>query len=125
DETRLELACRYDVFTTREIFIQLPLIVFYNSTVQIDGAPFEGAEPMEVKRELRIFNPTMSSSVRLTVPEGRSAKLNPGVWPLRWYGGEHPAQRYEPYYKICLLSLKVDCTRQGKGEEKFMLEILD
>ena len=123
DERRLEIAFEYDVFTVRELFVQLPLIVFFNSTVLVDGEPFED-RPLEVKQEVRISNPTMGSTVRLTMPKGLPVKLNPGVPPLRWYGGEHPPQRYEPYYKICLLSVRVDCS-DGKGGGKFTVEIMD
>jgi len=124
DEKNLELAFEYDVFTARELFVQLPLIAFFNSRILVDGEPFDGSGPLEVKREVRISNPTMGTTVRLTLPGGLPAKLNPGVWPLRWYGGEHPPQRYEPYYKICLLSVRVNC-RDGKGGGKFMIEIVD
>lgn len=124
DANRLELDFRYDVFTAREVFVQLPLIVFYDSRVLVDGEPFGGAEPAEVKHEVSISNPTMGSAVRLAVPEGHPARLNPGVWPLRWYGGEHPDQRYEPYYKICLLSVRVDGA-QGRGEGRFILEVAE
>ena len=123
DERRLEIAFEYDVFTVRELFVQLPLIVFFNSTVLVDGEPFED-RPLEVKQEVWISNPTMGSTVRLTMPKGQPAKLNAGVLPLRWYGGEHPPQRYEPYYKICLLSARVDCS-DGKGGGKFTVEIMD
>ncbi len=124
DNKHLALAFEYDVFTTREIFVQLPLIVFYNSSVLVDGEPFEDSAPHQVKNEVRISNPTMGSTVRLRIPAGLPAKLNPGVPPLRWYGGEHGPQRYEPYYKIFLLSVRVDAT-DGKGSGEFMVEIMD
>ncbi|MEA2063159.1 MAG: hypothetical protein U9P14_05635 [Gemmatimonadota bacterium] len=125
NENRLDIGYRYDVFTTRELFIQLPLIVFYNSRVKVDGELFDNGSPVTVDKQVEISNPTMGATVRFTTPVGSSAKLQPGVWPMRWYIGEHvPNQRYEPYYKINLLSVKIDIAG-GKGAGTFVLEITE
>ena len=47
--------------------------------------------------------------MRLQVPEGREALLRFPISPVRWlmHGDDPKQQRYEPYYNIALISVKV------------------
>ena len=106
------------------MYVQLPLIVFFNSKVFVDGKLFGGDKVEKVVREVRLENPTMGSKVRIVVPDHREVVLRPPNNPLRWYQGEHGEQSYEPYYRISLLSVKIE-PAQGKGGGEFLLEIAD
>jgi len=125
DESHLRIVFEYDVFTTRKLFVQLPLIVYYNSSISLDGHSLtEKGELRKVRKQVDISNPTTGTLVRITVPEGLEAALRPPILPLRWYGGDHGVQRYEPFYDIRLLSVKVDAPK-GKGSGKFTVTIRD
>jgi len=77
-----------------------------------------------VKKYVELESPTMGTRVRVLLPEGVQAALRPGINPLRWYTYEdHPDQRWTPYYKIYLLSVRIDNPATGGGE--FLLEISD
>jgi hypothetical protein len=122
-ETRLDILFKYDVFASRKLLVQLPLIIFSNSQVEIDGKPFAGAGLTRVEEAVLISNPTTSTKVRISMPANREVALRPPIDPLRWYGREHPDQRYLPFYGISLLSLSIE-SPNGKGMGRFELEIL-
>ena len=124
DKRRLRVSFEYDVFSLEKMYVQLPLIVFFNSKVFVDGKSFGGDKVEKVVREVRLENPTMGSKVRIVVPDHREVALRPPNNPLRWYQGEHGEQSYEPYYRISLLSVKIE-PAQGKGGGEFLLEIAD
>jgi hypothetical protein len=125
DERKLRVTYQYDVFTAKRLLVQLPLIVYHDSDLLVDGNPSSVSELVSVAREVRLSNATMDSEVRVTIPSGARAVLRPGVPPLRWYSAEdHPAGRYEPFYSIRLLSLQID-NPDPVGSGEFLLEILD
>ncbi|MGW8181184.1 MAG: hypothetical protein ACWGQW_20835, partial [bacterium] len=125
NERHLRVLYRYDVFTVKRLLVQLPLIVYYDSEVLVDGKPSPVSELAPVSREILLTNPTMSSKVRVAIPSGSHAALRPGVPPLRWYSKEdHPAGRYEPFFSIRLLSLQIDDPGPVGGGE-FQVEILN
>lgn len=121
--TQLELNYRYDLIFARKAFVQVPLILFRDSKVQVDGSDYQGG-PMKVRKEIRIHNPTMGSTVRISVPAGKEILMNAPVDPLRAYDPLSEDERYKPYYQIALLSLKID-PPQGSGGGRFLLEIED
>ena len=121
DDSRLKIEYSHDLFNTRKLFVQLPLISFYDGSILVDGKPYEDSELTGVEESIELISPTMGTRVRLSLPAGLPAVLRQGVYPLRWYGGEHPPQRWEPYYKIYLLSVRIDNPATDNGE--FMLEV--
>jgi hypothetical protein len=122
-EQRFEIVFEYDVFAAKKLLVQLPLILFHDSRIQVDGRKFEGDSLMIVEEAVLIFNPTTSTRIKISVPAKHDVAIRPPIEPLRWYGGEHPDQRYVPFYGISLLSLDVD-SPNGRGMGKFVLEIL-
>jgi len=125
NERKLKIEYRYDVFTTDRLLVQLPLIVYHDSEVMVDGTASAVSELVPVAREVRLSNPTMDSRIRVSVPLGVKAALRPGILPLRWYSKEdYPAGRYEPFYSIRLLSVQIDDPDPVGGGE-FLVEILN
>jgi len=115
DAGHLELIYRYDVVAASRALIQLPLIIYHDSKVYVDGKSYDGTLALEVKEEIRIENPTMASLVTIVVQDQSNILLRDAIYPLRWYGGDHKEQRFRPYYRIGLLSVQVDRPRKGKG----------
>lgn len=125
DERRLKVNYQYDVFTVKRILVQLPLIVYHDSKVLVDGGSASESEIVPVAEEIRLSNPTMRSLVRVIIPDGAKAALRPGVPPLRWYSKEdHPPGRWEPFFSIRLLSVQIDDPDPVGGGE-FLVEILN
>lgn len=123
DNQQLKIFFDYDVFTVEKLFVQLPLIIFYNSRVAVDGKPLQDKSKVhKVERQVEISNPTSGTRVRIAIPEGLEAAIRQPILPLRWYGGDHKVQRYEPFYDIRLLSLRVD-NPKGKGSGEFTVTI--
>ena len=118
DVENLQIFFSYDLFSVKELYVQLPLIVFYNSTILIDGLALENEDLVnEVVARVELTNPTSESRIRIEVPEGFEVALRPPVQPLRWYAGDHGAQRFEPFYDIRLLSVRInDPEKTGRGE---------
>ncbi len=73
DKRRLRVRFEYDVFSLEKMYVQIPLIVFFNSKVFVDGKSLGGDKVEKVVREVRLENPTMGSKLRITVPDGREA----------------------------------------------------
>jgi len=118
----LRVRYNYDVFSTKALFIQLPLIAFYNSTVAVDGSPFSGESVRLVKREVRISNPTTATEVRIIPPPGIEAGLRP---PIERHSSYRPLEEqtyYRPLYTIYLLSVRIEAPL-GKGEGEFQIQI--
>jgi len=123
DEHTLRIVFDYDVFTTKKLIVQLPLIVYYNSSVSLDGYSLTDKDKLHnVREQVDISNPLTGTLVRIVVPEGLQAALRPPILPLRWYGGDHGVQRYEPFYEIRLLSVMVE-NPKGKGSGEFTVTI--
>jgi hypothetical protein len=123
-EKRLEIGFDYDVFATEKLLVQLPLILFYDSEVRVDGRTFPGSDLEKVEEVVLISNPTTSTRIKILVPSEYDVALRPPIDPLRWYGGDHPDQRYVPFYGISLLSLKIEPPK-GRGGGEFVIEILE
>jgi len=124
DEKRLRIIFRHDLFSTRRLFVQLPLVVFYDSRLKIDGRDYADREVEPVRETVEMSGSIRGATVRLTLPPGLQARIRPGEWPIRWYGGEHPPQHWEPYYRINLISVRVDDPARVK-EGEFRLEIVE
>lgn len=123
DSSRLKIGFEYDLFNTRKLFVQLPLISFYDGTIIADGKLFDGESVTEVGEYIELESPVMGTRVRVNIPDGLPAAIRPGVYPLRWYSSEErPDQRWSPYYKIYLLSVRIDQPAAAGGGE-FMLEV--
>lgn len=121
-EDRLQIEYRYDVFGVKDVYVQLPLIVFRDARLEIDGKPFEGGELAPVARQIRVIDSRMGSKTTLTLPPGATARVHPSLMPLRWYTDEDLPQRYEPYYRIALVSVKLEGGK-GQGSGRFLLEV--
>lgn len=121
-ERRLEIEYAYDVFGVKDVYVQLPLIVFRNARVELDGHPYDGAQSAPVARQVRITDPKAGSQITLYLPSGIPAQLHEPLMPLRWYTDERQKQRYEPYYRVALVSVKLDGAK-GRGEGRFVLEV--
>jgi hypothetical protein len=121
---RLELEYEYDILAANKAFLQLPLILFYGSRVQVDGRDWDQLAPVPVKREIEIRNRTTATAVRVAVPQGVEMLLRRPIYPLRWYIGEHKDQRYWPYYQIALLSVSLR-PAAGRGKGRFLFELGD
>ncbi len=121
-ENRLAIDYTYDVFGVKDTYVQLPLIVFREARLEIDGEAFQGGESAPVSKQIRIIDPQMGSETMLTLPPGAQARVHPSIEPLRWYTDENLPQRYEPYYRIALVSVKLDGAK-GQGSGRFTLEI--
>lgn len=119
---RLDIDYGYDVFGVRDVYVQLPLIVFRGARIELDGKPYDGADSTPVAAQLRVIDPAMGSQVTLSLPPGAHARLRWPLMPLRWYTDERSPQRYEPYYRIALLSVKLDAGK-GQGSGRFLLEV--
>lgn len=121
---RLELQYRYHLVAAKQALIQLPVIVYYNSKVQVDGKTFDGQTATKVAHQVVIENPTTHSTVTIVVPSGSDVRLNQPVYPLRWYTDDqdYDANRYTPFYRIALLSLSLD-THENRGGGKFQIEV--
>jgi hypothetical protein len=118
----LTVSYKYDVFSFRTLFLQLPLIVFHDSEVIVDGTTFAGDRVKPVKQNVQISNPITGTRVKIEPPkEGKSA-VRPFVEPLRSYGILREKQYHQPYYQICLLSARIDAP-EGKGSGEFRIEI--
>jgi len=115
DRKQLELRFNYDILAGKKALIQLPLIVYHDSSVTVDGQIYDRSTSLTVKKQIRMANPTTDSAVSITVPPQADILLRASIEPLRWYGGEHKDQRYRPYYQIALLSLQLDCPHEGSG----------
>jgi hypothetical protein len=125
NERKLKVAYQYDVFTATRLLVQLPLIVYHNTELQVDRKTASVDHLVTVSSEVQLSNPTMDSVVRITIPEGADAVLRPGVYPLRWYSKEdHPTGRWVPFYQIRLLSVQIDDPEPIGGGE-FLVEILN
>ena len=122
DNRRLQIKYDYDLFSAKTLFIQLPLIAFYNSEVEVDSSPFDSAGPMLVSREVRISNPTTRTVVQVRPPAGVECALRPPGEPLRSYGTLREKQYHQPFYHIYLLSVRVDSPNE-RGSGKFELEV--
>jgi hypothetical protein len=113
----LRIRYEYDLFSCKTLFVQLPLIVFYNSEVTVDDKPFRNVKPCLVSSAVRISNPTTGTVVRVTPPAGVECALRPPQEPLRSYGPLQEKQYHQPFYHICLLSVKLDSpSERGSGE---------
>jgi len=119
---RLDIEYCYDVYRLQKMYIQLPVVVFAGGELRVDGREFSGRDKVPVKRSLTVENPFMGSRVKITVPGGSEARLRWPISPMRWYIPLKVRQRYEPVYRIALLSLKID-RPHGKGKGTFRLEI--
>lgn len=123
DEENLQISFSYDLFSLKELYVQLPLIVYYNTVITLDGKHPENEERVnEVNGWVELINPTTGTRIRISVPEGLDAALRPPVQPLRWYAGDHGVQRFEPFYDIRLLSVRID-KPEGKGRGEFIINI--
>jgi hypothetical protein len=118
---QLEITYRYDIVAARRALVQLPLILFHDSEITVDGQRYDRSSALRVQEQIRIHNPTMNSQVAISVPPQSNILLREAIYPLRWYGGEHRDQRYRPYYQIALLSLQVERPQEGSG--LFRLEV--
>ncbi|MGH9615699.1 MAG: hypothetical protein ACRD28_03075 [Acidobacteriaceae bacterium] len=123
-ESQLELHYRYHLLAAKQALIQLPVVLFYNSKVQVDGKTFDGQSAMKVAHRVVIENPTTHSTVTITVPPGSDVLLNRPVYPLRWYTDDdnYEKNRYTPFYRIALLSLSLN-PQESQGGGKFLIEI--
>jgi hypothetical protein len=121
NQNQLMIRYRYDVLAANQALIQLPLIIFHNSSVSVDGQSYDGSRSLNVTNKILVTNPTMRSRVAITVPDGGDILLRDAVYPLRWYGGDHRDQRYRPYYQIALLSMQIDNPQKGDGS--FLIEV--
>ena len=119
--TQLGVKYQYDVLAADRALVQLPLIIFHNSSVSVDGESYDGSKSLPVNRRIAITNPTTGTAVTIRVPREEKILLREAVYPLRWYGGNHKDQRYRPYYQIALLSLQIDEPQKGGGS--FLLEV--
>ncbi len=125
DEHKLRIAYRYDVFTVKRLLVQLPLIVYHDTELYVDGKSNQMNQIVRVEKEVKLSNPTMGSVVKISVPAGSQAALRPGIPPLRWYTKEdHPPGRYEPFYSIRLLSVQID-NPEPVGSGEFLVEIME
>ncbi len=122
DNRRLEVRYEYEVLASKKLFIQLPLIVWRDGTLLLDGTNLDGIAPAPVKKTVEIRNAVTASAVHITLPEGTKAMVRGPILPLRWYGADQGEQRYHPYYKIFLLSVLEDASKE-KGRNAFQLEI--
>ena len=123
DKDNLQISFSYDVFSLEELYVQLPLIVYYNTAITLDGKHPENEEKVnEVNGWVELANPTTETRIRISVPEGLDAALRPSVQPLRWYAGDHGVQRFEPFYDIRLLSVRID-KPEGRGRGEFIINI--
>lgn len=104
DKHRLTIRYEYDVFTLKKLFVQIPLILFYNSSLYADGRRVGRDKFSRVEREVRLTNPTMKYELRLTVPQGLEAAVNQPVWTRSYYMGYHGDVKRNPYYCIKVLS---------------------
>jgi hypothetical protein len=121
--TRLDLSYDYDILAAKKAFVQLPVILFHDSSVRVDGKTFDRDAGARVAEEILIQNPTTQSTLKISVPRGKSIFLRPAIYPLRWYIGDHVDQRYSPYYQIAMLSIALE-PAAGKGSGDLILEIL-
>jgi len=126
DEENLQILFSYDLFSVKELYVQLPLIVYYNTGISIDGRALENKDRVhELVDCVELSNPTTESLVRIDVPEGFEVALRPPVQPLRWYAGDHGAQRFEPFYDIRLLSVRIkEPEKRGSGEFRIKISNL-
>jgi hypothetical protein len=121
---RLELQYHYHLLAAKQALIQLPVIVYSNSKVQVDGKIFDGQTAMKAAHQVVIENPTTHSTVTITVPQGSDVLLNQPVYPLRWYteDQDYDKNRYTPFYRIALLSLSLN-PQKSQGGGKFLIEV--
>jgi hypothetical protein len=123
NDRRLDIEYQYDILAAKKAFVQLPLILYHDSEIQVDGRAYDRNIGTKVDQEIVIHNPTTSSAVKVLLEPATEAMLRPAVYPLRWYVGEHGQQRYRPYYQIALLSIKLD-PPVGKGNGKVRIELV-
>jgi hypothetical protein len=123
-KSRLELEYRYSLLAAKQALIQLPVILYYNSKVQVDGKTFDGHAAMKVAHQVVIENPTTHSTVTISVPPGSDVLLNRPEDPLRWYtpDDEYEKNRYTPFYRIALLSLNLN-PQETRGGGRFLIEV--
>jgi hypothetical protein len=119
---RLEVNYKYDIVAAKKAFVQLPVILFHDSKVLVDGSVYDKSSSVKVGREILIDSPRMGSAVRISVPPRKDIWMRRPIYPLRWYGGDHRNQRYKPYYEIALVSVRIE-PPAGKGEGRFSLEV--
>ena len=115
DSNHLEITYKYDIVAARRALVQLPLILFHDSEITVDGQQYDRSSSLRVQEQIQIHNPTMDSKVTISVPDQSNILLREAIYQLRWYGGDHKDQRYRPYYQIALLSLQVERPREGTG----------
>lgn len=121
-ENRLTIDYSYDVFGVKDVYVQLPLIVFREARMEIDGKALQPGEAVRASKQIRITDPQMGTVTTLTLPGGVEARVRPSIEPLRWYTDENLPQRYEPYYRIALVSVKLDGST-GQGSGRFTVEV--
>jgi hypothetical protein len=119
---RLNVAYEYDLANTEKLIVQLPLVVYHDTRVLVDGELFGGQEAMSVSDEVTLYSPSSGTTVKVTPPAGCSAKIRPPVHPIRWYKDDNVSNRYRPYYGINLLSVQID-NPSGRNGGRFKLEI--
>lgn len=122
NSARLDLTYNYDILAAKKAFVQVPLILFHDSNVHVDGKSFDSEAGAMVEREIVIQNPTTQSTVKISAPRGRRIFLRPATYPLRWYGGGDEEHWYRPYYRIALLSIALD-PPVGQGSGTLVVEI--
>ncbi len=120
---RLDVAFEYDLANTERLIVQLPLVVYHDTRVLVDGKPFEATEAESVTGEVTLYSPTNGTTVRVRPPVGHSAKIRPPVDPIRWYRDDNVDNRYKPFYGISLLSVQID-NPSGKSGGIFEIEII-
>lgn len=125
-KSRLEVHYRYHLLAAKQALIQLPVILYYDSTVEVDGKKFGGQSPTKVEHQIVIENPTTHSTVTIFVPPGSDVLLNRPEYPFRWYsdgsGDSFERDRYTPVYRIALLSMNLN-VHERRGGGKFAIEV--
>jgi hypothetical protein len=122
NDSVLTVKYEYDVFSCKALFFQLPLIIFHDSEILVDGGFYSGDKLKTVENDLVISNPITRTEVKVSPPVGARSAVRPFIEPLRSYGVLIEKQYHQPYYQICLLSVRID-SPEGKGSGEYRIEV--
>jgi len=119
DDRHLEIEARWDVRQVRRLCLQLPMIVWHDAALLLDGvaAPADASAPAALTRELAVRGGPFNAGTRLRIPTGVPCRVHRGLGILRCYLEPLPEpERYLPMFGMALVSAQwTDPTPTGKA----------
>jgi hypothetical protein len=124
DDRHLEIAATWDVRRVQRLGLQIPLIVWHNAALRLDGREVAPADPdpAPLTREIAVQGGPFHAGTRLTIPAGVACRVWRGLPILRCYLEPLPEpDRYLPMFSLALVCLQWT-NPEERGSASFLLE---